>query len=50
MSTNEASLENVVNYKEELHREVAKNSSLQDEISLLRQKELERITDEFSLE
>ena len=43
-------LGDVKSFKEELQREVEKNSNLQDEISALRQKELERITDEFSLE
>ena len=46
----DSGLEDVKYYKDELEREVEKNSNLQDEISALRQKELERITDEFSLE
>ena len=52
-SSDETGLENAENvqyYRKELQREVDKNSNLQDEISSLRQKELERITDEFSLE
>ena len=52
-TTDETGLENAENvqyYRKELQREVDKNSNLQDEISSLRQKELERITDEFSLE
>ena len=47
---NDSGLEDVRYYKDELERQVEKNSDLQDEISALRQKELERITDEFSLE
>ena len=47
---NDSGLEDVRYYKDELERQVEKNSDLQDEISALRQKELERITDDFSLE
>ena len=46
----DSGLEDVRYYKDELERQVERNSDLQDEISALRQKELERITDEFSLE